>query len=564
MKNDDNSNMNRLLPFTIPIIASLIISFPFFQRGYFATDDGQWAVIRLADMKRNLRDGQFPVRWSDNLNHGYGYPLFNFAYPLPYYLGAAISSTGLGLVTTIKILFVLSVIVSGIGMVLLVWELGGIWAGVIASVLYVTAPFRLVDLYQRGSLGESLAFALFPFLCFFGIRYILRPTGTRMAVCAVLLAAMIMTHNALAFLFLPFWFIFLFVIIISYSEHLRKYTLRYLLPMILLGLGMSAFFWVPALFEKQYIALSQQRLADPAQHTVSFRDYLYSPWFSEGKREFALGWVHIGAFFVSVITYIFSGAIDRKKYRTLMLFLICGLLICLFLTTKDSVYLWENTVLSAVDFPWRLLPVIVFFLSLASVFLGIHRYTMILGFIIAAAAVIWTGMIGVPIERIDRPDEYYLTNDATTTSADELMPLWVKEKPTERPAEKVTVVSGQSSITDLSYDSRTIAFRVSALTPSVVRINTIYYPGWQFTSDDTPVTVNFRNPQGVMELDVSNGSHQISGTFSETTLRRVADSISATSIVLVILILFRAMMRHFRPKKDINSQATSENIADFA
>lgn len=558
--------MKRFLPLIIPIIASLIISFPFFQSGYFASDDGQWAVIRLADMKRTLRDGQFPARWSEYLNHGYGYPVFNFAYPLPYYLGALISGTGPGLVVTIKILFVLSVLLSGIGMYLLVRELGGLWPGVIASVLYVSAPFRLVDLYQRGSLGESLAFAVFPFLCYAGVRYILEPSGSRMVACAALFAAMIMTHNALAFLFLPFWLIFLCVVIISYSEHLRRYSVRYLLPMILLGLGLSAFFWVPALMEKQLIALSQQRLANPGEHTVAVRDYLYSPWFSEGKRQFALGWVHIVGFVISMLTYVFSGAIDRKKYRTLCIFLVVGLFVCLFLTTRDSVYLWENTALSSVDFPWRLLPVIVFFLSLATVFIGIYKFTVILGCVVAAAAMIWTVSIGIPIERIDSPDEYYFTNDATTTSADELMPVWVKEKPTDRPAEKVVVVSGQSTLSDISFDSRSVAFRVSALTPSVVRINTIYYPGWRFTIDEKPVDSNYRNPQGVMELDVSNGSHDIVGTFSETPLRQAANGVSAISIVLCGIILIRTLVGHVRQKREVSVESGTGggNIADFA
>lgn len=557
--------MRRIIPIIIPIIASLIISFPFFQSGYFASDDGQWAVIRLADMKRTLGDGQFPARWSEYLNHGYGYPLFNFAYPLPYYLGALISGAGLGLVVSIKLLFVLSVVLSGIGMFLLVRELGGVWTGVIASVLYVTAPFRLVDLYQRGSLGESLAFAVFPFLCFVSVRYILHPTGVRMVTCAALFACMIMTHNALAFLFLPFWLIFLYVVIISYSEELKRYTLRYVFPLILLGLALSAFFWIPALFEKQYVALSQQRLANPADHTVGLADYLYSPWFSAGKRQFALGWVHIAALLASLVGYLLSDAIDRKKYGTLFLFLVLGLLICIFLTTRDAVYLWENTALSSVDFPWRLLPVIIFFLSLMTVFLGTRKFTTILGLVIAGAAIVWTGIIGVPIERINHPDAYYLTNDATTTSADELMPIWVKEKPGDRPAEKVIVASGQSTITDVSYDSRSVSFRVSALTPSVIRVNTIYYPGWQFTSEDTPISINFRNPQGVMELDVSNGSHDIIGTFSETTLRKIADSVSGISIVLAALICLRAFIQHFRSKKEeAISPGSGANIADFA
>ena len=85
---------------------SIPVILPYFQAGYFPTHDGEWAVVRLADMFRTIRDLQIPARYSGELNFGYGYPLFNFAYPMPYYLGILMYMLGAGFVDTIKILFV--------------------------------------------------------------------------------------------------------------------------------------------------------------------------------------------------------------------------------------------------------------------------------------------------------------------------------------------------------------------------------------------------------------------------------------------------------------------------
>src|SRR3990167_5267230 len=90
----------------ILIIIALIYSWPFFKPGYFVTDDGNWAVIRLAEMVRELKDYQIPPRWSDFLNHGFGYPLFTFVYPFPFYLAAGLKFVGLSYVVSIKFLFV--------------------------------------------------------------------------------------------------------------------------------------------------------------------------------------------------------------------------------------------------------------------------------------------------------------------------------------------------------------------------------------------------------------------------------------------------------------------------
>ncbi len=112
-----------LLPAILILFFSFLVALPYFHPGFFPTHDGGWAVVRLADMIRGLKDGQFPVRYSGFLNHGYGYALFNFDYPFPYYLGAVIQFVShLGIVNSIKALFVLSVPLSGIAMFLLLKE----------------------------------------------------------------------------------------------------------------------------------------------------------------------------------------------------------------------------------------------------------------------------------------------------------------------------------------------------------------------------------------------------------------------------------------------------------
>src|SRR3989344_5590527 len=94
-----------ILPFIFSFLISIPILLPYFHAGYFPTHDGQWAVVRLADMYRTVKDLQIPARYSGYLNAGYGYPLFNFAYPFPYYVGLIPLSLGFGFVGSIKILF---------------------------------------------------------------------------------------------------------------------------------------------------------------------------------------------------------------------------------------------------------------------------------------------------------------------------------------------------------------------------------------------------------------------------------------------------------------------------
>src|SRR5688572_1719993 len=137
--------------FLFTFLISIPLILPFMQKGYFPTHDGEWAVVRMGDMFRSLRDQQLPVRYSGNLNFSYGYPLFNFTYPAPYYIGTVFHFFNIGFVDSVKLLFALSVIVSSLTMFLLATE---IWknkiAGLLSAVFYLYLPYRIVDLYARG------------------------------------------------------------------------------------------------------------------------------------------------------------------------------------------------------------------------------------------------------------------------------------------------------------------------------------------------------------------------------------------------------------------------------
>ena len=200
--------MKNVLIILFSLLISIPVILPFFHTGYFPTHDGEWAVVRLGDMFRTLRDLQIPARYSGELNFGYGYPLFNFVYPLPYYLGVFIHLLGVGFVDTVKIIFAGSVFLSAFFMFLAsraLWK--NTWAGIISAVLYVYFPYRMIDLYVRGSIGESLSFVLFPFLFYLSIRLINKVSFLPVFGIAICVGVLVMTHNIMTVLFMPLFLI---------------------------------------------------------------------------------------------------------------------------------------------------------------------------------------------------------------------------------------------------------------------------------------------------------------------------------------------------------------------
>ncbi len=536
--------MRRFLPFIVILIVVLLYTKPYFRTGFFATQDGEWSIVRLAEMQREIKDLQVPPRWSDYLNHGYGYPLFSFTYPAPFYIGILFRLVHIGLTDSIKIIFVASVFFSAIFMFLLGRELAGDYAGFLSAVFYTVAPFRLVDLYVRGSIGESLSLAIFPLLFYLSLKYVLKPTSVKMVLCSFVLAFMILAHNIMALVFFPFWIVFLYVSVISYYEDIKLYSWRYFLPMILLGLGLAAYFYIPALLEKNYLILSQIKLADVSQNFIRLPDFLLSPWSWGDKPSFQLGWAHILAGILGFISLMVSSEIDRKKYMPLAIFIISSIAVLIFFAHPFSADFWSAPPLSWLDFPWRLLTPLAFFLAMSSIFLSTHKNTRIIGGILVVVTVIFSLNFAHPDVYINKPDVYYATNDATTTSKDELMPIWVKEKPENRyTGPKAILAKAKSTLYNLQYNSHEISFRTITEQPNTVTINTIYFPGWKFYVGGVEVPIDYRSsPQGLITVNVPVGNKLVEGKFTETPVRFWSDMISLFSLSAAAVLLLRSLV----------------------
>ena len=85
-----------------------------FKPGAYTSHDLTHHIVRTIHMDKVLSQGQFPPRWTDELNYGYGYPLFLFNYPLPSMIATGIHHLGADYIWSVKLTFVLSMMLSAI------------------------------------------------------------------------------------------------------------------------------------------------------------------------------------------------------------------------------------------------------------------------------------------------------------------------------------------------------------------------------------------------------------------------------------------------------------------
>ncbi len=203
--------------------------------------------------------------------------------------------------------------------------------------------------------------------------------------------------------------------------------------------------------------------------------------------------------------------------------------------TPLSQFVWQIDGFSRLfQFPYRMLSGSLLFSGYLIAMMIQHvpktvRFLLILGLVILSG---WQlKQASEVIIYSDQPEGYYTTNEATTTVANEYMPIWVKEVTTERPTVRMGFQKGRGTINFTTQTTQRIVADVTPVEDSIMQINSIYYPGWGVLVNNIPVKVSYNNPNGLIRFPLSQGSHHIVAEFRETIPRFIADIISVLSFV---------------------------------
>ncbi len=498
-----------ILTAVVLIILSLPAIFQLFHKGFFVTDDGEWMIIRFSAFHQALKDGEFPVRFLGRLNQEYGYPVANFLYPGFMYLAEPFHIIGFNFVNSIKIILGFSFILSGVFTYLWLRKFFDKISSCIGALFYIYTPYHLYDLYKRGSVGELVALATIPFILW-------QIERKSIFWSAIGIGILIVSHNTLAGLFLVFILCYMFLDI--YILKKKQYIFLYIL-ILLLGGGIAAFFWIPALAELQYTVFGKTTVSNWREYFANFS---------------LVGYSTLAVLLLTIINVLSKKILIGKHRLTVLLSIL--FIVSLFFATSLSYQLWIILPANFIQFPFRLLSVTlicVAFLVAANLSI-LNGYKKLGATIILVAVLLFSAIPFLkPSAHFDKEEGYYATNMATTTVHDEYLPTWMKEKPFQRPERKVEVIKGKGEVQDIFYNNKKVQFGVNSQTTTTVRVNTVYWPGWHATIDGKPISLSYINPKGVIEFDAPQGTHQVQIGFRETPLRLFSDFLSIISLIIL-------------------------------
>jgi uncharacterized membrane protein len=527
------------------VILGIIPLFDLLNPGFPVTHDGIDHVARIANFYQGLKEGILFPRWGGNLNWGFGHPVLMFLYPLPSYFTSLFHFFHFSLINSVKIVFGLSFIASGITMYFWARNQFNEYAGIAASALYLFAPYRFIDLYVRGALGEHVAFVFPPLVLYFTYKFFSKNEsflsylyfiGISFSVTFLLLS-----HNAISLMFLPFLGVYVLYRAVVFRD-VGKFTFAVIAFAV--GLLLSGFFIFPAFFEGKYTLRDIVTGDEYAKRFIEnpFK-FLYSSWNygQTGQFSVELGFIQLLGLLVLPFSYF---KLSERKMKSFFIIVFLFFILSIFLMLPQSDFIYRIfTILKKFQFPWRFLSLSVFTLSAigVSIFLIVknEKYKKIILLVGILLLLVTTFPFWKAKGYAVKPDPFFTGIYNGTTDTGESSPIWSIRFMEKRPNAHLEVIDGKALIHETLRTSTHHEYEVFVESDNArFKDNTVYFPGWSVFANGQKKDIQFQDPseRGIITFSLSKGEYKVDVIFENTKLRLLSNWISVVSFAGVLML----------------------------
>ena len=541
--------------FIILLLITILPIISIFRSGTYESGDFNIHIYRSMAFFDSLREGNFMPSWAKDLNATYGYPLFIFNYPLPYYIISFFHFVGFSFITSMKLFLGLNLVASGIFMYLFVNNvLKNKLSAFTSAIFYVFAPYHLIDVHFKIGIGEILTFTLIP-LCFLGIRKLyFKRSVLNILFSSMLIALLIMSHPAIA---LFHSVIFLGYILLLQIRNKSTFFIQMLSPLTI-GFALSSYSWLGPIILQKYTVVQSSALKTVYFPTIT--DLFYSPWRMgflfqgpSGETSFLIGYTQL-VVVILILFLILKNNIPAKK-RADEIFWLLVFIVFSFLITPYSKMLWEHSWFLKPIGSHRLLLIIAFSTSVLAgylVLLARNRKTLI--YLLITITVGYTILNWGHRRLIPEINDAVLrTNIWKSTSEGEghfyAAPKWVDQKhlwSKNLPKAHMEILKGVGEIKSFQRSSTIHVYQVLAKTSLEIRENTLYFPGWKIKSNGWEIPINYTE-NGIIKFILPKGSQHVELTYQDVFELRLLKWLSGLSFFAIFLYIFFATTKRLVP-----------------
>ena len=379
-----------LIDILIIILVACFLGIPLFNSSLNVyLDDGIQHIARAYGTSISLKENFLFPNIISSFTNGFGYSWNLFYGPISSYCIIILNIIFSNFIIAYKALLLLSIMLSGYFMYKFVTCFSGDNnAGNLAGILYMSFPYHLTDIYTRNALGECLSFVFIP-LVFLGL-YNLLYTSSNNYHLAIGGIGLILTHNLSTLIVLFFSCLYLAINI----EKLKNSNIKkYLIINILFILLVTSFFWLPLLetkFTTNYQVYEEGMMA--TKESTASRGLRLTQLFvsrNDGSFVFELG-PHI---IIMMCFSVMAIRLMREELKETYVFCLLSGILTLWMSTKYFPWKFLPNEISIIQFPWRMLMMSSFFLSVVcslNVYILIKNFNLRDVIIISCIAVFYT------------------------------------------------------------------------------------------------------------------------------------------------------------------------------
>ncbi len=492
-------------------------------------------VSRAIAYHSAIEDGQFPPMWAREVLGGIGSPVLMLNYQLPYALGELWHRLGLSYFDSYKLTLGLSFVVAGALMYLALRSKIG-WAGAwVGALLYSLAPYRFVDIFVRGALGESLSFVFAPLLIWGYSK-----SSTPLLVLGWV--GLFLTHPVASAAFSIFF--------LGYSLVMKQ---KFRWGAYAIALLIAAFNLLPTLALTKYTYYSPT-LSDTLLMFPSLSQLIHSPWGygvslpgNGDGMSFEIGIIGWGVILWGLVMAI-------RRGNTLLSYLSASVMLSLFFILPISLPIYRWGLGNMIDFPWRLLMCIVF----GTAWMGAEIVNQLTNKPIQKSVMIGVTsiliLLAVPMAHTDKYWDKPLSWFASETgdSYGEYAPLTRATRDSAPFGKRAEFVQGSGVVELLNDRSNYKLIRVVSEEGGTVRINTAFFPGWIIPANCSvsTKTLSHIDDSGLIICIVPKGESQLEIKFEAPPVQRLGIMLTWAGIGLFLWILYRSFcLRTTKPRR---------------
>lgn len=538
---------------------SVLLSSPLFYKGFFIAHDINCHMFKTVGTVKALLDGQIPPLVGPDLANGFGYAWNIFYSPLSAYIPALFKIFLPTFIGSMKLFIFLTIFISGITMFYFALDVTRSKnLALLAAIFYITAPYRLQDIYIRGAMGEALAFVFIP-IFFHGLFSLLSEDGRKDHYIAIGFSGLLLAHNISALMCAT-------VAVVYILAHFRQLSnTKVIKSFIINGLfiiGLSLFYLVP-LLEHRFLGNYEVFLPDRMGSLASLAGQGLYPhqmlfqMFNKRELNFSLGLQLVLP--LLFIPMIYKQLLTNKNMMVLLLLGLGSVFLMSF------VFPWTSmpSIFSFVQFPWRYLSLAVFFLSIpCSYIIGcLYRELELRHFvpIILFVFIYISPILALTANDSKIFDQDYMKVDLITEQSRysqgsaffEYMPVKAKADISYLATreDRVIVTEGEAEIGNEVKRGSNLRFDITTKRDTQVELPYLYYLGWyvslesdQVTSETSGITrlKAFESEKGFVSFVIpakTEGSVRVS--FQGTIRTRAAYVGSVVALIIFIWFLYR-------------------------